>query len=332
MKHLSILVPDGQINLSTVSCIAGTCEVIAKANAFWKSAGKGERFKVQTVGASKESNVEADFIFMKPGVACTDIAKTDLIIIPSSLVRTYETATKGNKVLINWVAQQYKLGAEVASMCAGAFMLAATGLLHNKNCSTHWVMSENFKFLFPTVTLKTDKLITDENGLYTNGGAFSFLQLLLYLVEKYYDRQTAIQCAKVFQIDLDRQLQAGFAVFSGHKKHDDDVVLIAQEFIEKNYREKISIESLSAKYNVGRRNFDRRFTKATGLTPLDYMQRVKIEAAKKALESSRKTVNEVMYEVGYNDTKAFRDVFSRITGFSPMEYKSKYNRSLKMAG
>lgn len=205
-------------------------------------------------------------------------------------------------------------------------MLASTGLLAGKKCSTHWAMADEFRNLFPEVNLQTDQLITDENGIYTNGGAYSFLHLLLYLVEKFYGREAAIHCAKYFQIDVNRNLQAEFSVFNGHKKHPDEVVLHAQTFIEENYQDKISIEELSSKYSVGRRNFDRRFIKATGLTPLEYMQRVKMEVAKKSFENSRKTVNEVMYEVGYNDTKSFREVFSRVTGMSPIDYKSKYNR------
>jgi len=175
------------------------------------------------------------------------------------------------------------------------------------------------------VDLKEEKLITAESGIYTNGGAYSFLNLAIYLVEKYYDRQTAIYCSKLFQIDMERHAQSSFAIFSGQKKHNDEAILKAQSYIEKNYQDKISIEFLSTKLSLGRRSFDRRFIKATGITPLDYLQRVKVEAAKKSLESTRKTVNEVMYDVGYNDAKAFRDVFSRVTGMSPVDYRGRYN-------
>jgi transcriptional regulator GlxA family with amidase domain len=174
--------------------------------------------------------------------------------------------------------------------------------------------------------LQADRLITDEHGIYTNGGAYSFLNLIIYLVEKYYDRQTAIYCAKTFQIEIDRNSQSEFAIFTGQKSHGDDMVMKAQEFIEGHIDEKISFEHLSSRFSVGRRNFDRRFIKATGNTPLEYSQRVKIESAKKALESTRKTVSEVMYEVGYSDIKAFREVFRKITGMSPLAYKEKYNK------
>ena len=326
MKHLSILVPDDQASLNTIACIVGSFQVFSEANKYLERKGAAAIFDIELVGAAKNSFFSNSMLSVRHHSAIAEIERTSLIVIPASLIRSYEKATDNNRLLIDWVKKQYKQGAEVASMCAGGFMLAATGLLKGKTCSTHWSLSESFRDLFPDVNLQTDKLITDENGIYTNGGAYSFLHLLIYLVEKFYDRQTAIHCAKYFQIDLDRNLQAEFAIFNGHKKHNDDVVLNAQKFIEENYRDKISIEKLSSELGTGRRNFDRRFIKATGLTPLDYLQRVKIEVAKKSFESTRKTVHEVMYEAGYNDAKAFREVFTRVTGLSPIEYKSKYNK------
>ena len=326
MKHLSILVPDDQANMSTIACIIGSLQVFNEANNYLVKRGEKALFDITLVGATKNVFFTNNLLTLKHQFTIDEIDTTDLIIIPASLIRSYDTATTNNKQLINWLAKQYKQGAEIASMCAGSFMLASSGILAGKTCSTHWALSENFRTLFPDVNLQTDKLITDENGIYTNGGAYSFLHLLMYLVEKFYDRQTAIHCAKYFQVDLDRNVQAPFSIFNGHKKHNDDKILVAQHFLEENYSSKISIEKLASDANIGRRSFDRRFIKATGITPLDYLQRVKIEAAKKMFETTRKTVGEIMYEVGYNDPKAFRDVFNRITGLSPFDYKTKYNK------
>ncbi len=330
MKHLSILVPDEQTNMSTIACITGTYQVFTEANNYRVKNGGQALFAVTLIGANKTDLLNTPIMTVKPQCSVGETEQTDLIIIPATLIISYATATKNNQLLIDWVARQYKQGAEVASMCIGSFMLASTGLLAGRLCSTHWALAEKFKTLYPDVSLKTDKLITDEHGIYTNGGAYSFLHLLLYLVEKFYDRATAIHCAKYFQIDVDRNLQAEFAIFNGHKKHDDAEILAAQKMIEANYSDKISIEKLAEELHIGRRNFDRRFIKATGITPLDYLQRVKIEAAKKMFETTRKTVNEIMYEVGYSDAKAFRDVFCRVTGLSPVDYKTKYNKKSRM--
>jgi transcriptional regulator GlxA family with amidase domain len=322
MKHLTVIVPDGQNNLSS---IVGAYKIFTRANEYWKNIGKKELFTIQLAGISKKVEFYEGLFTVKPHTNISAIAKTDLIIIPS-LNHNYEKAVKGNKLLIEWIQKQYKGGAEVASICTGAFMLASSGLLDGKSCSTHWAAADNFRTMFPKVNLQADKLITDENGIYTNGGAYSFLNLMLYLVEKYFNRQTAIFCSKVFQIDMDRQSQSAFTIFTGQKLHGDEMVKQAQAYIESKLQDKISIEQLSSRFAVGRRNFDRRFIKATGNTPIEYLQRVKIESAKKAFETSRKTVNEVMYDVGYSDVKAFREVFRKITGMSPLEYRGRYNK------
>lgn len=324
MKHITILVPNGENNLSS---IVGAYKILSRANDLWKQAhGKG-LYTIELAGISDEVGFYEGLFSVKPHKYISEIKNTDLVIIPS-LNHNYAAAMEGNKPLINWIGQHYKNGAEIASICTGAYLLGATGLLDGKSCSTHWAVTDNFRITFPKVHLQPDKLITDENGIYTNGGAYSFLNLMIYLVEKKFDRQTAIYCSKVFQIEMDRQYQSEFIIFKGQKQHEDDTVKEAQAYIEDNLDKKISIEQLSELFAVGRRNFDRRFIKATGNTPLEYQQRVKIEWAKRAFETSRKTINEVMYEVGYSDVKAFREVFRKITGLSPLEYRNRYNKEM----
>jgi transcriptional regulator GlxA family with amidase domain len=323
MKHLTILVPDGEGN--NLSSIVGTYKIFSRANEYWKKSGKKEPFKIELAGISKKVDFYNGLFTVKPHTNISAIVKTNLIIIPS-LNHNYEKTLKQNKPLVDWVERQYKNGAEVASICTGAFILASSGLLDGRHCSTHWAAADNFGKMFPDVSLEPDRLITDESGIYTNGGAYSFLNFIIYLIEKYYDRPTAIFCAKVFQIEMDRQSQSPFIIFTGQKLHGDDMVKKAQAYLESKLHEKISVEHLSSRFAVGRRNFDRRFIKATGNTPVEYSQRVKIESAKKAFENSRKTVNEVMYEVGYSDVKAFREVFRKITGMSPLEYRGRYNK------
>ncbi len=327
MKHLSILVPQGQSN--NLSSIVGAYKLFTKANEFWKQAHKSELFAIQLVGISRKVDFYGGLFSVQPQTTIQAVKKTNLIIIPS-LNHNFDKSIKENQLITKWITEQYTLGAELASICTGAFLLANTGLLDGKACSTHWAAADAFRVRYPKVHLQTDQLITDENGIYTNGGAYSFLHLMIYLIEKYYDRATAIYCSKVFQIDLDRKSQSPFSIFSGQKLHDDEVIVEAQTYLENNLTQRISIEELSAKYAIGRRNFDRRFIKATGNTPNEYVQRIKIEVAKKAFESTRKTIQEVMYEVGYADSKAFREVFRKITGLSPIEYKNKYNKELQV--
>lgn len=324
MKHLTIIVPEGENNLSS---IIGTYKLFSRANVYWKEKYSEQLFEIQLAGISKQVDFYEGLFSVKPHTSISGILKTDLIIIPS-LNHNYPEAILLNDELISWLLKHRKEGAEIASICTGAFLLAASGILDGKSCSTHWSAAEDFRKLFPNVKLQTDHLITDEGGIYTNGGAYSFLNLIIYLIEKHFDRQTAIYCSKVFQIEPDRKSQSAFSIFRGQKNHEDEVVKEVQNYIEQNFREKISIEELSSRFSVGRRNFDRRFIKATGNSPIEYIQRVKVESAKKSLEISRKTVSEIMYEVGYSDQKAFREVFRRFTGMSPVEYKGRYNKDL----
>ena len=322
MKHLSILLPEGQVNLMK---IVGSRELFEVANYFYTSLGREPLFKIQFVGCTERHDFVSGFLSIQPEAYFKDIEKTDLIIIPA-IDDAIEAVISENQELIDWITKQYKEGAQIASLCTGAFLLAATGLLNKKQCTTHWWAADMFKKMFPKVKLVPEKIITDEKGIYTSAGSFSSFNLLLHIIEKHYDRATAIACAKGLELDMDRNSQSPFIVFSGQKDHADEEIKNVQEFIENNVGEKISVESLAMKFAIGKRNFERRFKKATHNTPVEYIQRVKVEAAKKRLETSRKTVTEVMYEVGYSDTKAFRTVFKKIAGISPVEYRIKYNK------
>ncbi|MBV4358388.1 GlxA family transcriptional regulator [Pinibacter aurantiacus] len=321
MKHITIVVPDCELNLNS---IAGAWEILTRANDYWQSIGNRSKLDICIAGFVKESVISKGYFTVHP-TDITTIKKTDLLLIPSIFGDYKETIDK-NDALIDWIGTQYKSGAEIASMCSGAFLLAATGLLEGKTCSTHWNSTAAFKEMYPNVKIAQDKIITDENGIYTNGGGYSFLNLMLYLVEKLFDRSVAIFCSKIFQIDIERTTQSQFSIFHIQKGHGDELINEAQKYIEDNIDEKISFEKLASQLAISRRNFDRRFIKATGNTPVEYLQRVKVEAAKKELEKGRKSIFEIMNDVGYADDKAFREVFKKVTGLSPLDYKSKYSK------
>ncbi|MEO6404846.1 MAG: helix-turn-helix domain-containing protein [Ferruginibacter sp.] len=322
MKHISILVPQGHTSLPNID---GTLQILSEVNNFSNKLRQPSIFKVQLVGLNKKISQRDGKYTIVPDCLITDIKKTDLIIIPA-MHGDMATAMEENKAFIPWMIEQYKNGTELASFCVGSFFLAATGLLKGKQCATHWVAANEFRQMYPDVIMVNDKIITAEDGIYTSGGAYSFLNLLVYLIEKYAGRETAIFISKAFMIDIDRYSQSPFIIFEGQKAHDDEPVKKAQQFIESNFAERISVDKLANLVAVGRRNLERRFKKATCNTLAEYMQRVKVEAAKKSFESSRKNINEVMYEVGYNDSKAFRNVFKKITGMSPIDYRNKYNK------
>jgi transcriptional regulator GlxA family with amidase domain len=321
MKTVSILVPEGAI----MACIADPRYMFTAVNEFLKAAGKQPMFKVQVVGLTKEVKLNGGVFSINTDLLLDEVTNTDLVIIPA-LSGDIDAALQINKEFIPWIVQQYKQGAEVASLCIGAFMLASTGLINGKKCSTHWLFANEFRNRFPEVILVDDKMITDQNGLYSSGGATAYWSLLLYLVEKYTSREMAIMAAKFFVLDIGRNNQSVFMMFKGQRDHEDDLIIRAQEYIEQNFQNKITVDQLSDKFGIVRRTFERRFKKSTRNTVVEYIQRVKIEAAKKSFETSRKTIYDVMYDVGYTDIKAFRDVFKRITGMPPIDYRNKYNK------
>jgi transcriptional regulator GlxA family with amidase domain len=321
MKNVSIIIPETAV----IEAVADPHYMFKAVNQFLMASGKKPLFKVELVGLKKEVKLENSLYTVHTERLIKDVKKTDLIFIPA-ISGDIKTALQLNKAYLPWIIEQYNKGAELASLCIGAFILADTGLLNGKKCSSHWNAANDFRAMFPDVEFVDGSIITEENGIYSSGGANSYWSLLLYLVEKYTDRDTAILASKYFAVDIDRESQAAFMMFKGQKDHGDKEILKAQEYIEKNFSEKIQVDELADKFAIGRRSFERRFKKATNNTVIEYMQRVKIEAAKRSFESSQKNINEVMFDVGYTDTKAFRTLFKKITGLTPVEYRNKYNK------
>lgn len=327
MKHLSIMVPTGT---AIVDTIIGSLNLFQMANSYQRK--KGQRadklFSIDLVGLDRSPQTYNRFFSIAPTKTIDEVEKTDLIIV-AGIVGDLEKQIERNYPFVDWMkTQRISNNAEIASLCRGAFLLAETGLLNGKSCATHWITHDKFRQKYPKVNLLPDKIISEDNGMYSSGGAYSFLNLLLHLIEKYYGRETAIWCSKVAEIEFDRVNQNQFTIFNGQKEHKDEAIKNVQEYIETHYAESFSVESLSNSANMSLRNFVRRFKKATSNTPLEYIQRVRIEAAKKKLESTTLNVLEVMYESGYNDSKSFRNIFRKHSGLTPIQYRKKYNREM----
>lgn len=320
---VSILVPEN----SVMQAIADPQYLFSAVNQFLAVAGKPPMFTVELIGLTKKVELNNGLYSITTSQLLKDVKQTDLVIIPA-LFGDMKTAIQSNRKALPWIIEQYANGAEVASLCVGAFLLASTGLLDGKKCSTHWGFQNEFREMFPNVEVVEGNIVTEEDRLYSSGGAMSYWNLLLYLVEKYTDRQTAILVSKYFAIDINRESQSAFAMFQGQKKHTDEAIKQAQDYIDTRIHEKITIDELADLVVLGRRSFERRFKLATNNSVLEYINRVKMEFAKREFENSRKNINEVMYDVGYTDTKAFRTIFKKITGLTPVAYRNKYNKMM----
>lgn len=319
MKHISILA----LYDATLTSIDSSQQILNRVNDFLRYQQKHDFYTVEIVGTKKSIKLNHELYTIKVTKTINEIEKTDVVVVPL-LCGDFKKAIKANEKYREWVISQYHNGAEIVCLCVGSFFLASTGLLKNKKCAIHWAAKNEFKAMFPQVDLIDDTIITDESGIYTCAGGYSYLNLLLYIIEKHLGREMSILASKMFEIDIERKSQNPFLIFVGQKKHGDTEVLKAQEFIEKNVTEVFKVDEICTKFAVGRRTFERRFKKCTGNSIGEYIQRVKVEFAKKQLEYGRKTINEVVYKTGYNNIDAFRKVFKKYTDLSPLDYRKKY--------
>ena len=326
MKHISILVPKGQYSIVN---IAGSFQILNWANDAFIQQARKPLFQVELVGLERPSNDSNGWYSVMPTRTVDQIKKTNLIIVPA-VHEDLPTAIALNQKAIDWIIKQNENGAEIAAYCIGVFLLAKTGLLEGKTCSTHWGEAHQLQAMFPDIKVQSEKIITESDGLYTSGGAYAFTNLIIYLIEKYGGRELAIMTAKAFMIDVDKNDQSLFSIFIGQKHHDDQLVLEVQEMIEKHYNTNLEVEEIAKEKSINRRTLERRFRSVTGNSIIQYLQRVRVESAKKILERDTSNVSEAMYAVGYNDTKSFREVFRKHVGVSPAAYKRKFGDAISL--
>lgn len=320
MIKIAFLLPE-QANIATLESAR---QGFLAANQYLQGHGQPPCFEVSLLGAVPQVRLDGGRIQVRADAVLDDAAPVDIGIAPP-LMGAIPDAVRGNGALVEWLRHHHGKGGEVASLCVGAALPAAGGLLDGQRAVVHWAAQNEYATFFPAVQWVSDRVVLAGKGVYTSGGAFSAAHLVLHLIERYADRATAIWCAKYFQLDWSRQSQLPFAVFTGQKTHADALVRNIQDHIEGSYAERITVEGLADRFFLGRRTLERRFRQATGNSVVEYLQRIRVEAAKQQLESSRKTVAEVMYEVGYSDTKAFRDVFNKYCGLSPVGYREQYS-------
>lgn len=317
MIHLGILLTKQHRLLS----VAAILDVFETANRFYKEDGGQPPFTITMLSA--DATEEA--LYQYPAELCGNANRQNLILIPAFGTDNIPQAIKENAPLLPWLAAQYAAGAEIASVCTGAFLLAASGVLNHKMATTHTNSAAAFFAAFPLVNLHADAVVTDDRGIYTSGGSTSSFHLMIHLLQKYCGREIAIRIAKYFSIDMDRKHQTYFGTFKPAHNHSDELVNVLQQRIQRDYAEVRTIEEMLNDIPASRRNLVRRFKQATGNTPIDYLQKTRIEAAKKVLEQPGGDIVGSMVAAGYNDLKTFRQLFKKNVGLTPSEYRSKYS-------
>jgi transcriptional regulator GlxA family with amidase domain len=308
------------------SSVGGPMDIFLQAGIMWNGILGREPspyFEVKIATLDGQPVMATNQISITPHCSVDEVDHADLILIPSQGFQ-FGIQDQSFSKRVEWLKTCYRNGADLASVCTGAFTLAATGLLDGKTATTHWGVAQAFKTAFPKINLRTDLMVTDEGRLFCGGGMTADLNLSLYLINKYCGREVALQCSRCTLVDLDRLSQLPFTIFIPEKNHQDSEVLKIQEWIEINYFHSFSIETLAKKAEVRSRNFNRRFKAATGETAVKYLQKVRIEAAKKELEDSRRSFDEISFHVGYENVSFFRRIFKQGTGLSPAAYQKKF--------
>jgi len=250
---------------------------------------------------------------------CHDI---DLLIVPGVMGRPDHLLEQTE--LVKWIGQQHHQGTVVASACSGAFLLAEAGILQGRQATTHWQLGERFRQRFPKVNLQIDQLIIDGVDYLCAGGTGAHIDLALHLIEKYGTKSLAKTCARMMLLDGRRRDQSPFIKFKGSREHIDDPIHKVQQWLDRYYREKISVRAMAKRSGLNERTFLRRFRKATGEAPLEYLQKMRIEKAKQLLLGSNQTLEEITTAVGYVDLSSFRRLFRQIVGMSPTTYRQRF--------
>ena len=319
MKKIGVLLSKDYKLLS----VAAVLEVFETVNKFSAASQQAIPFDIHLL-ASEDTIEHTKEALGYQLTALKDAPLMQIILIPAFTSENMQASLKANQKCIPHLVTQYQKGACLGSFCTGAFLLGASGLLNGKIATTHVDASNGFANAFPEVKLKADKTVTQDGRLYTSGGATSSFHLLLHLVHEYCGREMAIRIAKVFAIDMDRENQSYFSTFQPSKDHTDELVAKAQTKIEQNYQDAATIEELIKDIPTSRRNIVRRFKLITGVTPIEYLQLTRIEAAKQLLEKTSQQMNEIIYSSGYSDAKAFRKVFKKSVGMTPTQYREKF--------
>ena len=320
--NVTILFPDSTFS----STATGPMEVFRHAGMLWNNFTGMQpvsHFRVTTASIDGRAIRCDGPIQIQPEAAIGDIRETDLIFIPSTGLNV-EDVVERNAAIVPWLLRWHERGAAIASVCSGVGLVAATGLLDGRRATTHWSLAKRFQEKYPAVRWQPELIVTEDGKFYCGGGVNSSLDLSVYLVERFCGHEVAMQSAKALLIEMPRAWQSGFAILPLKAEHSDDAILNAQEWLHKNFQQTFPVEAPAEHVGMSLRNFVRRFKMATGDSPLLYLQKLRVAAAKKLLENDHRSIQEISDAVGYQDVAFFRKVFQRHTGVSPSAYRQKF--------
>jgi transcriptional regulator GlxA family with amidase domain len=311
-------------------------EIFSSACVLWQMI-HGEpmvpRFRVRAVSLDGHATRHSIPVQLQPEGTLASVKRTDLIVVPTAEF-DLDASNRANAVLIPWLRRWYARGASIAGICTGVSLLAEAGLLDGRPATTHWAMVGEFRRRYPAVDWQPDRFVTESGRIFCGGGVYSAIDLSLYLVERYGGHELAVETAKALLLETPRMWQSGYGAEPPRSAHDDDAIKRAQDWLFRNFKQEVSLDDLAARVGMSPRNFARRFAAATGETPLGYLHRLRIDAARHLLETRGKSIADVSQAVGYDDLGFFRRLFKRHTGAPPQAYRARFGpgRARAVAG
>src|SRR5215472_12629711 len=319
---INVAIPalDGTASIGT----AGLMDALIKADlagALSGDVGFHRLFDVRLVGLDTRLVRCRDGVQLTPSVTAPQSPIPDLVVIPG-LDDELESSLELNQPWVPWIARWHAAGARIASSCTGAFLLAEAGLLAGKPVTTHWLFAEELRQRYPSVEVLADRMIIDTGDVISSGGATAFLNLVIYLVERFGGHARANIAAKVLLVDGHRASQLPYVAALPGRAHDDSVVHEIQQHIDTHLDEPLQTNKLASQFGLSIRSLNRRFTAATGDGPQAYLQHIRIRRAQRLLETTSERVDEIRRATGYQDPAAFRRAFKQTTGLSPTGYRS----------
>jgi transcriptional regulator GlxA family with amidase domain len=261
-----------------------------------------------------------------PHRAMEDIEKTDVVLIPGS-IPPMEFIGNVQEELVKWLSRKHEHRTMIGTICTGTFLLAETGLLDGREVTTNWAYARLFKKLYPKIRLKAERLLTVDGNFICSGAATAYMELCIYLIEKFGSQDLAASCSKLLLMDPNRRSQAPYFVFDFQKNHSDSTVLKAQNFLEKNFASPVSFMGMASTLGISYRHLNRRFKQATGDSLQTYLQRLRVETTKLKLESTMDSFESITWQVGYENPNSFRRLFKESTGITPREYRERFGRT-----
>lgn len=249
-----------------------------------------------------------------------------VILVPGALIKV--PTPEATEPYARWLLDRHAQGATLGSVCGGAFILAATGLLAGRTATTHWLFVDSFRRRFPDVKLDADKTIVEDGDIITAGGLMAWTDLGLRLVDRFLGPSVMMETAQYLLVDPVGREQRHYSTFAPKLTHGDEAILKVQHWLQAKSGRDVSIAAMAEHAGMEERTFQRRFRAATGMRPTEYCQQLRVGKARELLEFSRRAVDRIAWEVGYEDAGAFRKVFQKLVGLSPGDYRRRFGAAV----